>query len=79
MADGTDVATVLNEFFAYAFIEKNRFSAALCSCKRGQRGTAWSCDGSGKWSKSRRPLGEDWLRVGAIIAEFNISGYGVAR
>ena len=23
--------------------------------------------------------GEAWLRVGAIIAEFNISGYGVAR
>ena len=29
-------------------------------------------------SKGRRPLGEAWLRVGAIIAEFNISGYGVA-
>ena len=28
VADGTDVATVLNEFFAYASIEKNRFSAA---------------------------------------------------
>ena len=30
-------------------------------------------------SKGRRALGEAWLRVGAIIAEFNISGYGVAR
>ena len=27
----------------------------------------------------RRLLEEAWLRVGAIIAEFNISGYGVAR
>ena len=26
-----------------------------------------------------RPLGEAWLRVGAIIAEFNMGGYGVAR
>ena len=26
-----------------------------------------------------RPLGEVWLRVGAIIAEFNMDGYGVAR
>ena len=30
-------------------------------------------------TKGRLPLGEVWLRVGAIIAEFNISGYGVAR
>ena len=29
-------------------------------------------------SKGRRPLGEAWLRMGAIIAEFNISSYGVA-
>ena len=30
-------------------------------------------------SEGRRPLGEAWLRVGAIIAEFNNGGYGVAR
>ena len=30
-------------------------------------------------SKGRRPLGEAWLRAGAIIAEFNMDGYGVAR
>ena len=29
--------------------------------------------------KGRRPLGEAFLRVGAIITEFNISGYGLAR
>ena len=27
----------------------------------------------------RRPLGEAWLRVGAINAEFNMDCYGVAR
>ena len=26
-----------------------------------------------------RPLGEAWLRVGAIIAEFDMGCYGVAR
>ena len=30
-------------------------------------------------TKGRGPLGEDWLRVGAIIAEINMNGYGVAR
>ena len=29
--------------------------------------------------KGRRPLGEAWLRVRAIIAEFNMGCYGVAR
>ena len=29
--------------------------------------------------KGRRPLGEAWLRVGAIIAEYNMDSYGVAR
>ena len=31
------------------------------------------------FGKGRRPLGEAWLRVGAIITAFNISLYGVAR
>ena len=29
-------------------------------------------------TNGRRPLGEAWLRVRAIIAKFNMDGYGVA-
>ena len=38
----------------------------------------WTQSNISKNSKGRRPMGETWLRVGAIIAEFNIGCYGVA-
>ena len=39
----------------------------------------WRPVQTARMSKGRRPLGEAWLCVGAIIAEFNITRYGVAR